>query len=177
MMSFARSWRAGAALSTIILMAGISVATADPLTDQAQAAILANFEGETCPAVFVAKKNPDGSIDALCTNGETFLIGKVSTGEVATIQCSAFDDRFSDFVKKNGCTRWSPRPEVNEAAIAAALCTVKDPACTPEVRQQLKVTIRLCREDLHLPIDQCLERARRDRAGAKYAMAQSNTGA
>ena len=67
-------------------------------SQKARAAILANFDGETCPVVFLAERNPDGSIDALCANGEIFLIGKVSTSEVAAIRCSAFEDRFSDFV-------------------------------------------------------------------------------
>jgi len=65
----------------MIFVAGVSPATAEPLADKARAAILANFDDETCPTVFLAEKNPDGSIDALCTNGETFLISQVSTGE------------------------------------------------------------------------------------------------
>ena len=100
MKTITRYWLAVATLSTMIFIAGVSLAAAEPLADKARAAILANFDGERCPVVFLAERNPDGSIDALCTNRETFLIGKVSTGEVAAIRCSAFEDRSATWSKR-----------------------------------------------------------------------------
>lgn len=95
---------AAATLAAAVSVAGSGrLVASDYLRATAEATIQNNFDPEICPAVLAANKGKDGIVEAVCSNGETFLLmGSVS------LRCSAAQANFPDVVAP--CTRWGSDP-------------------------------------------------------------------
>jgi hypothetical protein len=97
----------GAAVALTAAVAAITGTTFADDSDHdrvvAQAEIRSNFDPPICPSVVVALGARDGSIEALCDDGEAFLIGKLpGLDRKMTMRCSAAEG----LLDVKGCTRW-----------------------------------------------------------------------
>src|SRR5690242_20844460 len=90
-------------LCGLLLLTGEAIA--EDAKEAARTAIARNFDFEDCPAVAEATKMLDGSIDALCTNGETFRIGTVGPFPDVAMRCSAVAAHGI-----TGCSHWGVNP-------------------------------------------------------------------
>jgi hypothetical protein len=110
-----------AALAVMISMSAIPGTTFADYSDHdrvvAQAEIRSNFDPPVCPSVVIALGTPDGSIQALCDDGETFRIGKwggPGLDRKVTMRCSALEG-LSDI---KGCTQWGGDTLTNREYVA-----------------------------------------------------------
>jgi hypothetical protein len=114
----------------------VGQAAASDVKEEAHAAILRHFDPVDCPAVLSARKLPDGSIDTLCRNGETFRVSSF-----VVMRCSA-----AAAIGVTGCSDWGVDPArvraITEEQDMLARCRADSASCTRQELQQVNEILR-----------------------------------